>query len=109
MDEKEFEEKRQIITEFYSMINDEIDIASFFDTSQDYDDFKSKIETSTKSKKIRLASENPALAEQLASEDKNFKQFLEEAEKEKEEADQKDKERLKRLREESPELFEEED
>ena len=109
VDEKEFEEQRQIITEFYSMINDEIDVASFLDTSQDYDDFKREIETSTKSKKIRLASENPALAEQLASKDKNFKQFLEEAEKEKEEADQKDKERLERLREESPELFEEED
>ena len=109
VDEKEFEEQRQIITEFYSMINDEIDIASFFDTSQEYDDFKRKIKNSVDTKKIRLASENPALAEQLASEDKNFKQFLQEAEEKKEEADQKEKERLKRLKEESPELFEEED
>ena len=109
VDETEFIEMREIVREVYSTINSNIDYTRAFDTTDEYKEFKSKIENSVDSKKIRLASENPALAEQLASEDKNFKQFLQEAEEKKEEADQKEKERLKRLREESPELFEEED
>ena len=110
VDEKEFEEQRQIITEFYSMINDEIDIASFFDTSQDYDDFKSKIDNSAMSKKKKMILENIEFAIQLMQENKKFSKIILDDKKLKNAVlESLDEKQTKGLKKTLPKLFEEED
>ena len=69
-----------------------------------YEDFKIRIEFTSRGGKRAMAESNPRFAEDLAREDKEFKTLLEEFKKEKLEEDKKEKERIKFLEEQKREM-----